>query len=244
MANRHPSLAGARAKRARAQHHFDDLQGRVEPFFQNYHCDTEVAPDPGRSRFVVRLVNPPPIPEIEWAVIIGDCVHNLRLIFDYIVWELAGGDPADIDTQFPIYDCQRRFERVRQRRIGRLSQPAQVFIERMQPYHAAARGMDIRRHFLRALHLLDIADKHKLLTPTVGQPQAAGFEIQPNDLWERVRLLGDAIAVHGVEVAHVLLPGEFVPDVQIKLNTIFNIAFADSVGSVNASSCWRRSRRS
>jgi hypothetical protein len=53
-----------------------------------------VVADPPQNRNVVRLLNPAPIPDVEWATIIGDWVHNLRSIFDYIAWELAGGDPA------------------------------------------------------------------------------------------------------------------------------------------------------
>ena len=221
MAVRRPSLVGARTKRARAQHHFDDLQAEVEPFFQNYEYDTEVVSDPSRNRYFIRLLNPAPIPDAEWAAIIGDCVHNLRSVFDYIAWELAGSVPADTRTQFPIYDQPQDFVDNRARRIGRLPQQAQDFIERMQPYHATAHRRDITRHFLRALHMLDIADKHKLLTPTIALPQAAGFGIEPDNLFEQFWLIQDTTLVHGAEIAEVILPGGFIHDVKMDVHPIF-----------------------
>lgn len=197
MAVRRPSLEGARAKRVRAQRHFEELETAIQSFFEDYPYDVCVEPDPNRNRYVVRLHDPLPIPEIEWATVIGDCVHNLRSIFDYIAWELAGGDPTDHRTLFPVYDTQAEFEDLGRRRMRRLPPAVQTAIERMQPFRAQEQQRD--RHFLRRLHLLDIADKHKLLTLTVAQPTAAGVSVSPEDHGGDFWLNPDATLAEGEE---------------------------------------------
>jgi hypothetical protein len=73
--------------------------------------------DPHHGRYVIKLQNPKPLPMKELAVVIGDCVHNLRSTLDYIAWELAGANPNDRDTMFPIYDDPAKFRDHGARRI-------------------------------------------------------------------------------------------------------------------------------
>ena len=46
------------------------------------------------------------VPELDdrWALVLGDCAHNLRSALDYLAHELVranGGNP-DEDTEFPV----------------------------------------------------------------------------------------------------------------------------------------------
>ena len=60
MAVRAPSLIGVRAKKARAQHHFDTLEELVRNFFHDYQCDTVVVPDEQQNCYFIRLRDPSP----------------------------------------------------------------------------------------------------------------------------------------------------------------------------------------
>jgi hypothetical protein len=227
MAVRRPTLVGAQAKRVRAQRHFEELEAAVQGFFEDYSYDVRVEPDPNRDRYVARLHDPLPIPEREWATVIGDCIHNLRSIFDYIAWELAGGDPGDHQTLFSVCDTQAEFEDFRRRRMRRVPPGVQEAIERMQPFRAQEQQRD--RHFLRRLHLLDIADKHKLLTLTIAQPRAAGVSVSPEDHGGKFWLYPDATLTDGEEIAELVFPA-FVPNLKIDVHPHFDAAFANSVG--------------
>ena len=53
-----------------------------------------------------RSHNAPDLPGEDWALRIGDCIHNLRAALDYIAWRLAGSRPTDTQTQFPIFNTK------------------------------------------------------------------------------------------------------------------------------------------
>jgi hypothetical protein len=218
------------AKRARAQHHFDTLDVAVRDFFANHPYTLAIEPDPDHNRYVIRLHGPFPIPDTEWATIIGDCVHNLRAIFDYIAWELAGGNPTDRQTQFPIYDTEEGFKERGARQIRRLPEETQVLIEKIQPYHGHSLARDPHRHALWPLHLLDINDKHKLLTLTVAQPIAAALRfLPPSDIRYDVRLVQDAVFENNAEIAEITLE-RFVANMTVEAHASFDVAFDASLG--------------
>src|SRR5215467_14021897 len=108
-AKRPPNLRGCRAKIERSQHHFDTLKQRIDDFSARNSFGAIVKGDPDGTRYVARVQNPPTIPSVEWALLIGDCVHNLRSALDYLVWEMAGADPNDRMTMFPIFTDPKRY---------------------------------------------------------------------------------------------------------------------------------------
>jgi len=85
--------------------------------------------------FVVRLVQPPNPPYEAWAVILGDAVHNLRSSLEYMAWELAGADPTDTETMFPIFDTEAGWNARASRRMKRLAPDVRALIQSMQPYY-------------------------------------------------------------------------------------------------------------
>jgi hypothetical protein len=116
----------------RAREHFNALDEKIRAFFEQnpYPVIVERA---AKDLYVVRANNLPKIPSDEWALIIGDCVHNLRSSLDYIAWELAGANPHDTQAMFPIFEAKSKWST---RRLKRMSPEAQGFIESRQPYHA------------------------------------------------------------------------------------------------------------
>ncbi|CAA2157067.1 hypothetical protein MBRA_02484 [Methylobacterium brachiatum] len=103
---------------------------------------------------------------IEWSSIIGDIIHNLRSSLDLMVcdvFRLTKGNPQDIGyVQYPFSrDKDRLHQQIRDRRLGRIGKEFTEVIEATAPYKDGNRG-------LRAIHDLDVLDKHQMLVPTVS----------------------------------------------------------------------------
>ena len=159
------TLKGCRAKIRRAKVHFDTIEREVTAFLKNHPYRVTIE-RPTEHQFIVRSDDPPAVPTDDWAVIIGDCVHNLRASLDYIAWELAGSDIGDTKTQFPITISYGGWRRIVERgRISRI-QPrrARALIKFLQPYRAG----NPKETALNGLRVLDDTDKHKLLTVTAA----------------------------------------------------------------------------
>ncbi len=124
---------------------------------------TERHPEDGV--YYARLVYPKKLPARKLALMIGDCVHNMRSALDYLAWELAGGHVADTETMFPIFDTEAGFKTRGLKRIKRLPTDAKTLIERLQPYNTQFGGHQLA---LSAINKIDAADKHKLLTVAIA----------------------------------------------------------------------------
>ena len=97
------TVEGSRAKLRRAKEHLDHIEAEITQFLnaESYGVTVE---RPTKTVAVVRVTKVPDrrIPVEDWALIIGDCVHNARAAIDYIAWQLAGSDMNDRTTMFPI----------------------------------------------------------------------------------------------------------------------------------------------
>ena len=77
------------SKFERARCHLVDLNTSIKDFFSEDHCTVinENDPDGGPNSFRVRvIVDPPPI---EFSVVMGDILHNLRGTLDHLVYAMA-----------------------------------------------------------------------------------------------------------------------------------------------------------
>ncbi|WP_316225547.1 hypothetical protein [Bradyrhizobium sp. SZCCHNS3052] len=125
--------------------------------------------DNGRKYWCVRVREPMPA---EFSAIQGDAIHNLRASLDLLACELVRlNNQSDDDVYFPFSKTQSDFQQMFTRRhMDRASQRAQALVHALQPYPG---GDDD----LRAVHDLDIIDKHQMLIPAadmVGMPDYAG----------------------------------------------------------------------
>lgn len=171
--------AGARLKIERANHHISDLNTRLTQFQAKKPFETVIRYNPvAAEASLCRKVNQP-IPD-EFALIIGDAVHNLRAALDLIVFELIGGKaPKPKAVQFPFTKNVQTFKATcGQRQIDVAGKHIRRVIDDLQPYPG---GNDL----LYGLHDLDIADKHQLLLPV-----ASIFGLHANDM----RRFGEAFA--------------------------------------------------
>lgn len=226
---RPPNLFGCRAKIGWAQHHLDTLKADIKTFFEGHRYVVHAEPDTERGCYVARLKNRPAIPATEWALMIGDCVHNARASLDYIAWELAGADPADRQTQFPIFLTAAGYKSRGEMRVAALSQEARTLIEQVRPYHTD----DPAKHVLWALHELDAADKHKLLTVTAVMAQAGEFAFRIPEGVDvekfRMEAFPEAALEHDAVIGEVRV-GLPMPKVTVKLEIAPGVAFGETLG--------------
>jgi hypothetical protein len=119
--------------------------------------DTSVVPP------LIRFSIIPPGPTL--GAIIGDAVHNLRTALDLMASEMARlNENSDKDVYFPFSSAEETFDkRIKGANFDRCGPDAVEMIRQFAPY----KGGNIA---LRAIHDLDIADKHTALIPTVHLP--------------------------------------------------------------------------
>ena len=221
-------LEGSRAKSRRAKQHLDALDASVRAFLDSKPYRVRVESDLERGHYVVRVDNdPPPMPTDEWALLIGDCAHNMRSALDYITWECAYGR-GDRQTMFPIFRDEKNFDAAARSMLRHLSPRMRTAIKAVQPYHAP----DPTFTNLWVIHALDNADKHRLLTLTIGIQDAVDVTFtvpayttvaHQTDLFPNVLLVRDAVVA---EIA--ITPPN--PGVQVKAEFSPEISFGEGVG--------------
>lgn len=161
----------AEIKIERAKRHLQELQTEIEEFFGRggAYVAFEIATEYARASygetgsFAYRESEPIPT---GWSGIIGDVIHNLRSSLDLIACDLhriTGGRPKEIrGVHYPF--CANKTElpkTIRDRRLGHIGKDFLAIIETTAPYKGGNDG-------LRALHDLDILDKHQMIVPTIA----------------------------------------------------------------------------
>src|SRR6266545_3869117 len=90
-------------KLERAEVHMVELAERIEDFVQQMAADGrlmfefEVTYNPSSRCLVYALSGIEPAP-VEWGVILGDVLHNLRSALDHIAWTLVARGKRPPDT--------------------------------------------------------------------------------------------------------------------------------------------------
>lgn len=147
------ALHDPRAKIKRAIYHINDLCNRVGPIDKTssdlFVSDTD--PETGGQTFSARI-------PVEWSLIIGDCVHNLRAALDHLICQavLLNDLTPDHKTGFPIFSRSDSLPPGSIRKVKGTSQKVRDIIDRLNP---CKRG----HTDLCLLHDLDIEDKHRAL---------------------------------------------------------------------------------
>ena len=162
-----------------------------------------------------------------WALIAGDCIHNLRCALDHFVYAIAVrqtglNPPADERRlQFPIADNPENFA-VQAERIRSLSQAVRTSIELVQPYN--------RRHgllppLLGLVRDFDDRDKHRLLNVSISRQQSGDAQIDC-PIGHRVSSMSvnpDDI-VNGTEIMAFTVDPP-CPNVNYEYETAFTVGF-------------------
>lgn len=224
------TVEGSRAKLRRAKEHLDHIEAEITQFLnaESYGVTVE---RPTKTVAVVRVTKVPDrrIPVEDWALIIGDCVHNARAAIDYIAWQLAGSDMNDRTTMFPIFDTPDGWHDNHAKRIKRLPLCAKAMIREAQPcFHGKERSA------LGALRLLDDADKHKLLTVTAVVHDKININVLRTNARTSAatRITFYRLPLHyGTVLATVVLPDFAPPENEVEAHFTPAIAFGESVAN-------------
>ena len=159
-------LAGIWAKMERANEHFEMLDREVRSYGSRNPYDVVRQEHPnfgidGRDyvAFVLHLREETPL---RLSTILGDCIHNLRSVLDYLACQLviaAGNKPrrGSGGTQFPIY-AKKPMKSVNV--VPGVQSGALTLIESFQPYHDEDNA---NLHPLTTIQQLSNADKHRNL---------------------------------------------------------------------------------
>ncbi|HVE67848.1 MAG TPA: hypothetical protein VNB64_04635 [Solirubrobacteraceae bacterium] len=149
----------------------------------------------------VVAVEPRGAPPQGLAVLIGDCVHNMRSALDNLIYDLswAQGGPLTKEVatgcEFPVFGPRppRTSELVK--RIGAIDPPAQAVIKALQPHH---RGNDFASDPVWVLDQLWNIDKHRSLHLTLFGHAGTGIGA-PGEMFhaEHITLLSGPIRQRG-----------------------------------------------
>lgn len=173
-------------KWSRGSSHVALLQAR----FGEWHASAPVSIDSvlREDRLAIDLVArvPKGIPKQEWALDLGDALHNFRSAFDAIAWGMAHfGDAKPRRPKavyFPVCTDEKQWKKALTDWVGDLTPEFQERLRVMQPFTYAPQG---RASLLTMLHDLDIQDKHRdILTVSVdldGIDLGGSFEYEDSD---------------------------------------------------------------
>lgn len=138
-------------------------------------ADDYVASDPASARLdgpsnqmIITLQ-----PISSWpGAIVGDAIHNLRSALDLMASELASMNGlSDKNIYFPFSNAAESFDdAIKSRKFHRAGEDAVALVKSFEPYSGSNNG-------LRAIHDLDVEDKHTALILTTSTV-TIGFRAQ------------------------------------------------------------------
>src|SRR3990167_374263 len=151
----------AKLKVERAEQHIAYLQRTFKAFVETNNYNLSVSEDPKTSRTTIKVHFSDYRPQ-EFALVIGDAVHNLRTALDHATWELIGLDSGTRDryTTFPTGDDKVNYEAS----CNGIKTPrgdTKKFFIALAAYKSGP-GVG-----LYTIHRLDITDKHTILIPSI-----------------------------------------------------------------------------
>ncbi len=167
----HNFLLASKLKIERAKSHIRELDNSIIDYLKTKPYRIVVEQDPNSSNHLWTLRVRNNIPHI-FSAIIGDAIHNLRASLDLLASDLVAAKGESVNNvYFPFGDDIDGFERmVQKRHIDRAGKDIVEIIRSLKPYKG---GNDM----LRAIHDLDITDKHKAIIPTLHYVGIKGFHM-------------------------------------------------------------------
>lgn len=151
-------FADSRQKIRRAEKHLRELEENIQRYFAGDWYTLDYGGNPLDIKGVHLTMHGRPE---DFSVIFGDVIHNLRAALDLMASEVVAankGNPAGV--YFPFCEDEQSLDKmIKSKKFDRASSEAVRELKQLKPY----RGGNVA---LRALHDLDIQDKHRALVPT------------------------------------------------------------------------------
>lgn len=246
-------LVDYRRKRARADAHFQAIEQVIEQFTER---EPDLVPgrfDTDRRQYVFEW--PRPLPDPGLALIVGDCVYNLRASLDYLMTALvrATGNEESHTTAFPIYDVPITtvpFTAVRDgweadpnRTLARMLKgtppETKAFLQQLQPFDGAP-GMDPDDHPLAMLKGLSNRDKHRRLNLVASRISITFTDVGGKPIFDTPTPHGSVSIPEGTEsdTQIVLLrlgPESSESETEVYLGALYDVAFEEDRPFLRAS---------
>ncbi len=154
---------GVQLKLDRARRHIEELVDVINAYHAKDPYVAILERGDGEREYVLRSYFAHEPPE-ELSVIIGDCLQNMRMSLEHIVWALAkqelGRNPGH--TAFPICKTREDFEGRSKRDLKHLPETARLVIGSLQPYRTG--GEDPEGEPLWQLNEYANIDRHRQLS--------------------------------------------------------------------------------
>src|ERR1700722_3319588 len=141
----------------RAKKHILDLESERDRFFQTkpYSFSHSTDPKSGDRKYYIKGVEPIPI---QFSVVIGDALNNLRCALDHLAYHLVcvgvGATKSFPDAKFPIGDSLPKYNSQKIRALNGARQDAVKAIDALEPFVGGA------GEYLVHLARLNNCDKH------------------------------------------------------------------------------------
>jgi hypothetical protein len=163
-------FSASKLKIKRAARHLGELNEAVRRFAATKPFRLIVEAE-GSDRQILRIQGWPVVPE-SFAPIIGDVLHNLRAPLDLLACDLVRiNNGNDNNVCFPFSESGDGLEAAIKRcNFNRASPDSVDLVRSLRPFKG---GNDA----LRAIHDLDITDKHKALIPIASRAGLPPFSI-------------------------------------------------------------------
>nr|WP_315053043.1 hypothetical protein [uncultured Brevundimonas sp.] len=187
MAKQPTRFQQARLKLVWADHHIGQLQAIWDAYCKTDFCKVVIQDHPEGGQ-EIRIVSVDPLPA-EMVLTLGDAVHNLRSVLDYVVSEVLhwkdtrltfpmGETREELVSAFsvergePCAGCGRGSRKGRYAAVETAIPGIAAFIiDEIRPYKAAD-GL------LWPLNKLDVRDKHRLLIPVLVPQTITLFNVR------------------------------------------------------------------
>lgn len=206
----------------RAKCHFQELRDKITAFFatEPFVVVCEHVPEmPFRTvAFRIRIRNEIPV---HLAPIIGDIIHNLRTSLDLLACDLVritSGPDARVDgVYYPFCSEKSDLDKTIKKRRLHLSGRAVIkAIEETAPYRGGNDG-------LRAIHDLDVQDKHQALIPMATAASIPASVIVLNGKENQIPQWGTKIGKDGQMM--VMMPADFTVPAGTVIPAEFHLIF-------------------
>jgi hypothetical protein len=237
-----PTLDGVWAKIRWARKHTERLEALADFFLKRRPNQVSFDDHSEPPWLIIRaVVEPMPI---EFSLIAGDAVNNLRAALDHLAWQLviaSGGTPGR-HTAFPLSDTEAEFERrVRNPPKNRTSPLEGIdptgdiwaLVERFQPYEPASDPIGILPAFSNR-------DKHQGLLAGISFSEEMSldelFTVDGGAVFEvKQTFEPPALLAHNAEIARINASGA---QVRMKADPPVSVSLSDgerasSVGALD-----------